>query len=70
MTRLARLLIAAAALFGLAVGSPLISSLSGLDALGVVSEAEARMGRPATPVSVAGMGRRTVRRCAAGVYNC
>ncbi len=35
-----------------------------------VSEAEARIGRPLTPVSVAGVGRRTVRRCAAGVYNC
>lgn len=38
--------------------------------VGFVSEAEARMGRPVTPVSVAGAGRRTVRRCAAGVYNC
>ena len=35
-----------------------------------VSSAEARVGRPLTPVSVAGVGRRTVRRCAAGVYNC
>ena len=32
--------------------------------------AEAVVGRPLTPVSVAGAGRRTVRRCAAGVYNC
>jgi hypothetical protein len=31
---------------------------------------EARVGRPLTPVSVAGVGRRTVRRCAAGVYDC
>ncbi|SHI79931.1 hypothetical protein SAMN05444000_10393 [Shimia gijangensis] len=37
---------------------------------GYASEAEARLGRPATPVSVAGVGRRTVRRCAAGVFNC
>jgi hypothetical protein len=39
-----------------------------------VSTAEARVGRPLTPVSVAGVARRTtrrtVRRCAAGVYNC
>ncbi len=35
-----------------------------------VSTAEARVGRPLTPVSVAGVGRRTARRCAAGVYNC
>ncbi len=38
--------------------------------LGVVSTAEARVGRPLTPVSVAGVGRRTARRCASGVYNC
>jgi hypothetical protein len=37
---------------------------------GFVSPAEARVGRPLTPVSVAGVTRRTVRRCAAGVYNC
>ena len=35
-----------------------------------VSSAEARVGRPLTPVSVAGVARRTVRRCAVGVYNC
>jgi len=33
-----------------------------------VSTAEAIVGRPLTPVSVAGVGRRTVRRCAVGVY--
>ncbi len=37
---------------------------------GFVSRVEARVGRPLTPVSVAGVTRRTVRRCAAGVYNC
>jgi hypothetical protein len=37
---------------------------------GFVSSAEARVGRPLTPVSVAGVARRTARRCAAGVYNC
>lgn len=42
----------------------------GQSAPGFVSTAEARVGRPLTPVSVAGVGRRTVRRCAAGVYNC
>jgi hypothetical protein len=35
-----------------------------------VSTAEAVVGRPLTPVSVAGVARRTARRCAAGVYNC
>ena len=37
---------------------------------GLVSSAEARVGRPLTPVSVAGVARRTSRRCAAGVYYC
>jgi hypothetical protein len=37
---------------------------------GIVSTAEAVVGRPLTPVSVAGAARRTTRRCAAGVYNC
>jgi hypothetical protein len=35
-----------------------------------VSTAEAKVGRPLTPVSVAGVARRTARRCAAGVYDC
>jgi hypothetical protein len=35
-----------------------------------VSTAQAVVGRPLTPVSVAGVARRTTRRCAAGVYNC
>jgi len=35
-----------------------------------VSVAEAVVGRPLTPVSVAGVARRTARRCAVGVYNC
>jgi hypothetical protein len=38
--------------------------------LSLVSSAEAKVGRPLTPVSVAGVARRTTRRCAAGVYNC
>jgi hypothetical protein len=36
----------------------------------LISTAEAKVGRPVTPVSVAGATRRTVRRCASGVYNC
>ncbi|QRM57468.1 hypothetical protein [Sinorhizobium sp. BG8] len=35
-----------------------------------VGTAEARVGRPLTPVSVAGVARRTARRCAVGVYYC
>jgi hypothetical protein len=37
---------------------------------GFVSSADAVVGRPLTPVSVAGVARRSTRRCAAGVYNC
>ena len=37
---------------------------------GLVSSADARVGRPLTPVSVAGVARRTARRCAVGVYYC
>ena len=36
----------------------------------VVAKVEAIVGRPLTPVSVAGVARRTSRRCAAGVYDC
>jgi hypothetical protein len=37
---------------------------------GVIATAHAVVGRPLTPVSVAGVSRRTARRCAAGVYDC
>jgi hypothetical protein len=37
---------------------------------GFVANVEAIVGRPLTPVSVAGVARRTARRCAGGVYNC
>jgi hypothetical protein len=35
-----------------------------------VPPAHAIVGRPLTPVSVAGVARRTARRCAVGVYYC
>jgi hypothetical protein len=35
-----------------------------------ISAAEAVVGRPATPGSVAGVARRTTRRCVTGVYDC
>jgi hypothetical protein len=38
--------------------------------IGLIATAEARVGRPLTPMSVAGVARRTARRCAAGVYYC
>jgi hypothetical protein len=37
---------------------------------GFVSSAQAVIGRPLTPMSYAGVARRTARRCAAGVYYC
>ena len=37
---------------------------------GFISTAEAIVGRPLTPMSYAGVARRTARRCAAGVYYC
>jgi len=64
------------------VGALLLFAIIGLCALelggqlsipgvgGFISTAQAIVGRPLTPVSVAGVARRTVRRCAAGVYYC
>ncbi|XHM74681.1 hypothetical protein ABSY17_04295 (plasmid) [Mesorhizobium sp. ANAO-SY3R2] len=60
-------LVATVALMGLSsleLGGNILGDFS------VVSPAEARVGRPLTPVSVAGVARRTARRCAAGVYYC
>jgi len=59
-------LVSVAALAALEAGASLI--VTGRPGLGL--PAEAIVGRPLTPVSVAGVGRRTVRRCAAGVYSC
>jgi len=54
------------AVFGSELGERL--SIPGIHSL--IPSAEAVVGRPLTPVSVAGVGRRTVRRCAVGVYRC
>jgi hypothetical protein len=59
-------LAAIVALSGLELGERL--AIPGVH--GFVPSAEARVGRPLTPVSVAGVARRTVRRCAVGVYYC
>ena len=37
---------------------------------GVIATALAEVGRPLTPVSVAGVARRTARRCENGAYEC
>ena len=44
--------------------------ISGLGPGTLVSEVQARVGRPLTPVSYAGVARRTTRRCVSGVYYC
>lgn len=60
------LIVGVVGLGGIALGEWLsISPVNGL-----ISRAEAVVGRPLTPVSVAGVARRTARRCAAGVYDC
>ncbi len=65
--RIAVMLIAGITVFG---GAELGERLSVPGFHSLIPTAEARVGRPLTPVSVAGVGRRTVRRCAVGVYNC
>ena len=58
------LVAASVSLFALEFGERL--SIPGIHSF--TSTAEAIVGRPLTPVSYAGAARRTVRRCAAGVY--
>jgi hypothetical protein len=52
------------------LGSEAANEIMATDSFSLISPAEAVVGRPLTPVSVAGVARRTTRRCAAGVYNC
>jgi len=56
--------------FAVLIGSIVANDVTDTDAYSIVSPAHAVVGRPLTPVSVAGVARRTARRCAAGVYNC
>jgi hypothetical protein len=67
MTMLKRLgvvlVVGAIGLLGLELGGQL--SMPGIYSF--ISPAQAVIGRPLTPVSVAGVARRTSRRCAAGV---
>jgi hypothetical protein len=60
------LLLGVTGLIGLALGGRL--SVPGIHS--IIPTAQAVVGRPLTPVSVAGVARRTTRRCAVGVYNC
>jgi len=56
-----------AALITIGGATELGEHLSILTIPGFVSTAEAVVGRPLTPVSVAGVARRSARRCSAGV---
>jgi hypothetical protein len=62
----ALLLTAVILAFGLELGEKL--AIPGVHSF--FSRAEAIVGRPLTPMSYAGVARRTARRCAAGVYYC
>jgi hypothetical protein len=68
MTIRLRLILLAAVIGVLGIG--ISERLAVPGSYSLVSSAEARVGRPLTPVSYAGVARRTVRRCAAGVYYC
>jgi hypothetical protein len=61
----------AVAAFAVAVGGLELGERFGFAGLtGLTTSAEARVGRPLTPVSVAGVARRTSRRRRNGTYNC
>jgi hypothetical protein len=68
MSKRVRILLLAAIISALCLELGERFSIPGM--YGFVSTVEAIVGRPLTPVSVAGVARRTARRCAVGVYNC
>jgi hypothetical protein len=70
MIKLKRIAVSVAIVALVLIGAEVGSQLSVPGIQSAIPEAEARVGRPLTPVSVAGVARRTVRRCAVGVYNC
>ena len=70
MTVLKRAGILIGAWIAIVCATELTQSLTAATFPSFISTAEAVVGRPLTPVSVAGVGRRTARRCATGVYNC
>ncbi len=65
-----RILVLILALLLASGGIELGESLRATGEVGFARQAQAIVGRPLTPVSVAGVGRRSVRRCAVGVYYC
>jgi hypothetical protein len=70
MTTARKLGLAMLAGFAVIAGSEVANEVTGTDSYSIIAPAHAVVGRPLTPVSVAGVARRTSRRCAAGVYNC
>ena len=70
MTVLKRIGVVVAAWIAIGGMSELGESLHVQGIPSFVAPAEAVVGRPLTPVSVAGVARRTGRRCATGVYDC
>jgi len=70
MNRLRRLVIVLIVGFMVIVGAEIGEQFSIPGVKSLVPSAEAVVGRPLTPVSVAGVARRSARRCAVGVYNC
>ena len=70
MNRLRRLVIVLIVGCLVIVGAEIGEQFSIPGVKSLVPSAEAVVGRPLTPVSVAGVARRSVRRCAVGVYNC
>ena len=67
MKRLTRALLVTAILL---IGSEMGERASVPGVHSAIPGAQAIVGRPLTPVSVAGVARRSVRRCAVGVYHC
>ncbi|MFO1091201.1 MAG: hypothetical protein U1E46_16620 [Hyphomicrobiales bacterium] len=70
MTMIRKILLGSLAALGVAVAAQMAHEANVPGVPSFVSPAEAIIGRPLTPVSVAGVARRTVRRCAVGVYYC
>ncbi len=70
MTRLKRLGLMALVVTVVLIGAEFGAQMAVPGIQSAIPEAEAIVGRPLTPVSYAGVARRTVRRCAVGVYYC
>jgi hypothetical protein len=71
MTKSAKtLMLLAAAITAVVAGLLWSGDITPSTGSSLVAEAQAIIGRPLTPLSYAGVARRTVRRCAVGVYYC